>query len=186
MYHYQFIRKRREKNYGIIATLCITAVLLFFVEYCGHGEAFRREAMRIICQDVVSYCLPFSTYVDEPITEKRVDEVLLCYVFPFFKQKQEVAEYQTQVESEFSYEMILAMEAAAENYIDEETGKLVGDTEIEELMPELLTEQKNEQGEEQQIVQTIITGFTIYIIRRGCERVRCASPRRLTTIRRTA
>ncbi len=163
MYHYQFIRKKREKNYGIIATLCITAVLLFFVEYCGHGEAFRREALRILYQDAVSYCLPFFSYVDEPITEKRVDEVILCYVFPFLKQKQEVAEYQTQVESEFSYEMIVAMEAAAENYIDEETGELVGDTGIEELVPELLTEQENEQ-EAQMAINDLTKGRTEKVV----------------------
>ena len=94
----------------------------------------------MLCQDVVAYCLPFFTYMDEPIKEKSIDEVLLCYVFPFLRQKQEVAAYQTQVESELSYEMILAMEAAAESYIDEETGELVGDAGIEELVPELFAE----------------------------------------------
>ena len=158
MYHYQFIRKNRGKNYGIIATLCITAVLLFFVEYSGHGKAFRREAMRMLCQDAVAYCLPFFTYMDEPIKEKSIDEVLLCYVFPFLRQKQEVAAYQTQVESELSYEMILAMEAAAESYIDEETGELVGDAGIEELVPELFAEKENGQEDDGQAVQAVITG----------------------------
>lgn len=45
--------------------------------------------------------------------------------FPIGMYQTKSSSYQTQVESELSYELILAKEAADENYVDEETGELV-------------------------------------------------------------
>ncbi len=45
--------------------------------------------------------------------------------FPVGMYQENHGSYQTQVESELSYEFILAKEAADENYVDEETGELV-------------------------------------------------------------
>ncbi len=45
--------------------------------------------------------------------------------FPVGMYQADSSSYQTQVESDLSYEFILAKEAADENYVDEETGELV-------------------------------------------------------------
>ncbi|MBQ8279211.1 MAG: stage II sporulation protein P [Roseburia sp.] len=82
---------------------------------------------------MVDYCIPLLGYYDGPATEKSVQDYILGYFFPVLEQGREVIYYQTEIESDFSYEMILAMEAADENYVDTVTGQVVGDIDIEEL-----------------------------------------------------
>ncbi len=137
MHVYRLERKRQERKIKIVITLCFLGILLFFIEYGRQSTVFQNEVIRLAYQEMVSYCLPVFGYLEEPITEVSMQERILYYFFPVLEQGKEVIKYQTDVESEFSYEMILAMEAAAENYVDEETGEVIGDTSAAELTPEI-------------------------------------------------
>lgn len=137
MYLYQAARQKQDRKIKVIIMLCLVSIILFIIECSRQGSVFQREITKIFYQEVVAYCLPVFEYAEEPIRERSIEESILYYFFPVLEQGKEIIEYQTQVESEFSYEMILAMEAADENYVDVETGQVVGDTSVEELTPEL-------------------------------------------------
>lgn len=137
MYHYPFIRQKREKRRKIAATLCITTVLLFCAENKKLGAALRREIPKLLFQKTVTYSIPLLNFTENTEKEFCPEKLLVNYLIPILEKEQKIADYQTQIESELSYEMILAMEAADENYVDEETGEVVGDTGMEELIPDL-------------------------------------------------
>jgi len=92
---------------------------------------------RFISQEVVEYCMPLLGYYNSPASEKSMQDYILQFFFPILEYGQEKIHYQTNMESEFSYEMILALEAADENYVDVTTGQVVGDTDEAEFVPEL-------------------------------------------------
>ena len=52
-------------------------------------------------------------------------ERVIGHFFLLGEETKAAASYETQVESELSYEAILAREAADENYVDSETGEVV-------------------------------------------------------------
>lgn len=106
---------------------------MFVVENTKMGIGFQKEFIKIFDQKLVSYCIPLLEYADSPATERSVQDYILEYFFPVLGQGKEVIYYQTEIESDFSYEMILAMEASDENYIDATTGQVVGDTSVAEL-----------------------------------------------------
>lgn len=163
MYLYQAARRKTDRKLKVLIALCFVGVFLFIVEGKKTGEEFQKGITKIFCQEMVDYCIPLLGYYDGPATENSVQDYILGYFFPVLEQGREIIYYQTEIESEFSYEMILAMEAADENYVDEETGVVVGDINEAELEPELpdahadtdggMLEQMNETGE-----QTIMTG----------------------------
>lgn len=100
---------------------------------CGrNSNAFGNGLTKLLYREMVTYCVPLLGYQNSPATEESVQDYILGYFFPVLKQGREVIHYQTEIESEFSYEMILALEAADENYIDAVTGRLVGTTEVTE------------------------------------------------------
>lgn len=137
MYFYQAARQKQERKIKVIAAMCFAGLLLFIVECGKYNNGFLRELAEVFYQELVSHCLPVLDYCEEPLSSVSIEEHILNYFFPVLKQGREIVQYQTDIESEFSYEMILAMEAADENYVDMETGLVVGDTSLEELEPEM-------------------------------------------------
>lgn len=137
MYFYRFARKKQSERIKVIAALCFVCIFLFAVEENWQGFLFGKEFIRIGCQKLISYCLPAFDYLEKSTTEGSPQERILYYFFPVLAQGKKVVSYQTQVESELSYEMILAMEASDENYVDEVTGEVIGDVSEKELSPEV-------------------------------------------------
>ena len=133
MYLYQTTRQKQEKKGKVILCLCLAAVLVFIADSSKMRTEFQKRFIRIFGREMVSYCIPLLEYADSPATERSVQDYILEYFFPVLGQGQEVIYYQTDIESDFSYEMILAMEASDENYVDIETGRVVGDTDVAEL-----------------------------------------------------
>ena len=102
--------------------------------------------------------------------KKTVAEEVLSYFFMLDSESASVEQYpasvehySTQVESELSYETILAREAADENYVDEETGKVVMTADTPDISGEQTAQTGTglgEQGENQtDSVQTAASGM---------------------------
>lgn len=134
MYLYQAARRKQERIIKVLIILCFTGILLFIVEYGNAGTGFQKGLTKIFYQEMVSYCVPLLGYYDSPAVEKSVQDYILGYFFPVLERGREEIYYQTEIESDFSYEMILALEAADENYVDVATGQVVGDTSMEEIV----------------------------------------------------
>ena len=133
MYLYQTTRQKQERKVKVILALCLAALLAFIVDSSKMRTEFQKRFIKIFGREMVNYCIPLLEYADSPATERSVQDYILGYFFPILGQGKEIIYYQTEIESDFSYEMILAMEASDENYIDATTGQVVGDTSIAEL-----------------------------------------------------
>ena len=104
-----------------------------FLTECGKaGTGFQKGLTKLLYREMVTYCVPLLGYYDSPAAEKCVQDYILGYFIPVLEQGRKVLRYQTEMESAFSYEMIMALEAADENYVDEATGQVVGTTNMAE------------------------------------------------------
>ncbi len=83
-------------------TLMVAAMVLVLLDQSRNIAAMKREIAAICYEDILECYMPGMTY-----------------------EEKQTAAYETQVESTLSYEMILAREAADENYVDAETGEVV-------------------------------------------------------------
>ncbi|MFR4350742.1 MAG: stage II sporulation protein P [Roseburia sp.] len=107
-----------------MAVICITALLMLFglqqEVFLGVG----RE-MKLSCyEEILKLYMPGVVY-SGAADEQTVAERLLSRFFLLEGEQKSEKTYPTQVESELSYEAILAREAADENYVDEDTGEIV-------------------------------------------------------------
>lgn len=130
------------------------AVLIGAAAVCvivhGNGGKIGRivdELKVSIYEEFLEFYMPGVVYAQSE--EKTIAEEILsvffmqeCESVPVEHHNVPVEPYTTQVESELSYETILAREAADENYVDENTGEVVmmADT------PDLSGEQTSETG----------------------------------------
>lgn len=136
MYLYQKIRRKQERKIKVVFTLCFVCILFLAVECSKNGNQFRQEIEKCFYREITAYCIPLLEYQNSSDEPKGLADYLAAYFFPVLSKQKERIYYQTEIESEFSYEMVLAMEAAAENYVDMVTGEVVGDTDMEELIPD--------------------------------------------------
>lgn len=167
MYLYQKARRKTDRKIKVILMLCMAAIALFITESGRNSDVFRKRLTKFLYQEMVSYCVPLLNYQNSPATEKSVQDYILAYFIPALKQGRKVVYYQTEIESKFSYEMILALEAADENYVDADTGTVVGTIDMEELLTDdgMLPEKESEKEEaadrtDSEPVVTVQTGKT--------------------------
>ncbi len=112
------------------------------------GSNLKKELSEVLGHEIVSYCVPLVEYYDSPAEAESMQDYILQFFFPILGQGRKEIYYQTEIESAFSYEMILAMEAADENYIDA-SGQVVGDTSVAEIeLDDGLLEQINWEDEQ--------------------------------------
>ncbi len=168
MYRYGFTRQKQERKAKVFILLCIAGILLFFLDKSNFQVILGREITSFIYQEMVGYCLPIFEYKEKEMTKTGIGERILSYMIPIMEEKKEMEHYQTQIESEFSYEMILAMEAAAENYVNVETGEVVGDFAMEELQPELPQESQQVEAS----ANTSLTGKTQKVVSYSREKLK--------------
>lgn len=150
-------RKKLKKSVSAVAVMLVICVCAL------SGDLIREDSL---VQNVVrqgkseGYMRMLKTMAPAILYEKpeeSVAEYLMERVFhtiPVYGYVTDVEEYTTQMESDISYETIIAREASDENYIDEETGKVVtsGNEESSEEAPE--KEEQPAQAEEEQPQQT--------------------------------
>jgi len=126
MYIYQTARRKSERKGSILLILCLVGIFLLVPEYSDGPSRLQESFTKLLYQEMVTYCIPFLEFQDSPAAGKSVQDYILGYFLPVLEQGREIIHYQTEIESDFSYEMILALEAADENYVDVVTGQVVG------------------------------------------------------------
>lgn len=127
MYFYRVARNRQSERRKGISIVCFVSIVLFLMGQREQGILFQKELVKEGFEKAIVYCMPFYAYFEKEANHMNVEEQILAYFFPIFEQGKSVVAYETDVESVLSYEQILAMEARDENYVDEETGMVVGD-----------------------------------------------------------
>lgn len=125
MHVYQYYYKKKKINTGLLCfVIGIASVILFFYEKKDIFPRLKTEAAVVCYEEILELYLPGFVYDEKEQKEKTILDGVLAHLFPLGEEVMLLEEYQTQVESEFSYEAILAREAADENYIDE-NGRIV-------------------------------------------------------------
>lgn len=128
MYFQQFGRKRRKNKYRAVFACAVTmaAIFTFLSQKKNLSEVWKREMVKAGCKEVVEVLTPGLLYEEESRNHSflaRVEKI----IFPIAEYAGEMQSYETEVESKLSYDMILAMEALDENYVDE-SGQVVLNT----------------------------------------------------------
>ena len=123
IYRHSYRRAKKRKTLWTFLTLVVAAMFLVLLDQSRNIAAMKREIAAICYEDILECYMPGMTY--EETEDETMMEALLSYFFPVASEEKQTAAYETQVESSLSYEMILAREAADENYVDDETGEVV-------------------------------------------------------------
>ena len=127
MYAYRYRHLKKKKINGAVwlggLLLAVIGILLqtnrsFFAKL---GE----EGAKSCCEKVLDFYLPGLSYSVKDETEWSFVEKVIDVLFSGENYEPESGSYQTQIESDLSYEAILAREAADENYVDEKTGEVI-------------------------------------------------------------
>ncbi|MDD6243574.1 MAG: stage II sporulation protein P [Roseburia hominis] len=79
----------------------------------------------LLQEEIVGFFLPQAVGQAQETAELTIADRLFAYFFLLPEESGVSADYQTQVESDWSYEAILAREAADENYVDAATGEVI-------------------------------------------------------------
>lgn len=121
------------------------------------------EGKKICYEKLLELYMPGVVSSAKSREELSFAERLLYDLFPETDGEETTETYQTQIESELSYETILAREAADENYVDEETGELVEagapSEEIGSTSPtEPNTDTAQQEGEAEEVQQAAVIG----------------------------
>lgn len=129
--HHSYHRlKKKNRKTAVIFVLAILLILFLLKENTGLWETLKLHGKIACYQDILELYLPGAVYNAKGEEEDNFAETLFQELIPETDgepSEETMAEesgYQTQVESDLSYEDILAREAADENYVDE-NGNLV-------------------------------------------------------------
>lgn len=118
-YRYHRFKNKKRKKAAVWIGLCLLAAGIAGGETSKLGE----EGKRSCCEKVVElYLAGFSYSLKDESSYSFAERVIHVL---FFEEEEASEPYQTQIESDFSYEAILAREAADENYVDEKTGEVI-------------------------------------------------------------
>ena len=118
---YRSYQKKRLKNkYGkyLMGMLVVTALVTFFVQRQELWSIGKKAAVKMAGTAVVDVLAPGLHYEEKENGNHflaKVEKIL----FPIADYTVQIKSYETDAESTLSYEMILAMEALDENYVDE-------------------------------------------------------------------
>ena len=119
---YRSYQKKRLKNkYGkyLMGMLVVTALVTFFVQRQELWSIGKKAAVKMAGTAVVDVLAPGLHYEEKENGNHflaKVEKIL----FPIADYTVQIQSYETDAESTLSYEMILAMEALDENYVDED------------------------------------------------------------------
>ena len=120
MYHNR-VRKRKGKKRGKVCAVLLPATVAVVIFLGQREQLFRRGWEEVVCHScewVQHFFVPVLAYREQPLP-KTVYESVESFLFPAADVQAGLVEYETDVQSSLSYEMILALEARDENYIDE-------------------------------------------------------------------
>lgn len=141
MYLYS-IKKRRFKNKCRKIIWFLLAFAVFVCFFCQKKDLWKigkEEAVKQLSKQIVTMMSPGLLYEEDE--SLSIFESIERHIFPITQYAAKVSDYETDIESALSYEMILAREALDENYVDE-NGQVV----IRDNLPE--DSKENEMQEE--------------------------------------
>ena len=127
MYAYRYRPLKKKKiNAAVWLWILLLAVIGILIQtnksFFGKlGE----EGAKSCCEKVLDFYLHGLSYSVKDETEWSFAEKVIDILFSGEKNNTKRESYQTQIESDLSYEAILAREAADENYVDEKTGEVI-------------------------------------------------------------
>ena len=99
--------------------LVVTALVTFFAQRQQLWSTGKKETLKMAGAAVVDVLAPGLQY-EETENRNRFLAKVEKILFPIADYTVQIQSYETDAESTLSYEMILAMEAADENYVDED------------------------------------------------------------------
>ena len=124
-YRYRSLKKKKIK-----AAVWLWILLSAFIALLIQTDKFfltklGEEGAESCCEKVLEFYLPGLSYSIKDENEWSLVEKVIGVLFSEEDVNTESESYKTQIESDLSYETILAREAADENYVDEKTGKVI-------------------------------------------------------------
>lgn len=125
VYRYQYKKKNRISGVSLGIVIGVAAVFLLLQGKEKQLTTIRKELKIIAYEEILEFFMPGLSYSMDTGQDKTVAEEVMSCFFMLESDSAQIEPYETQVESELSYETILAREAADENYVDEKTGEVV-------------------------------------------------------------
>lgn len=124
-YRYRSLRKKKIKAAVWLWILLSAFIALLIQTDKAFLTKLGEEGAESCCEKVLEFYLPGLSYSIKDENEWSLVEKVIGVLFSEEDVNTESESYKTQIESDLSYETILAREAADENYVDEKTGKVI-------------------------------------------------------------
>ncbi len=124
-YRYRSLRKKKIKAAVWLWILLSAFIALLIQTDKSFLTKLGEEGAESCCEKVLEFYLPGLSYSIKDENEWSLVEKVIGVLFSEEDVNTESESYKTQIESDLSYETILAREAADENYVDEKTGKVI-------------------------------------------------------------
>lgn len=124
-YRYRSLRKKKIKAAVWLWILLSAFIALLIQTDKSFLTKLGEEGAESCCEKVLEFYLPGLSYSIKDENEWSLVEKVIDALFSEEDVNTESESYKTQIESDLSYETILAREAADENHVDEKTGKVI-------------------------------------------------------------
>lgn len=124
-YRYRSLKKKKIKAAVWLWILLSAFIALLIQTDKSFLTKLGEEGAESCCEKVLEFYLPGLSYNIKDENEWSLVEKVIGVLFSEEDVNTESESYKTQIESDLSYETILAREAADENYVDEKTGKVI-------------------------------------------------------------
>lgn len=124
-YRYRSLKKKKIKAAVWLWILLSAFIALLIQTDKSFLTKLGEEGAESCCEKVLEFYLPGLSYSIKDENEWSLVEKVIDVLFSEEDVNTESESYKTQIESDLSYETILAREAADENYVDEKTGKVI-------------------------------------------------------------
>ena len=124
-YRYRSVKKKKIKAAVWLWILLSAFIALLIQTDKSFLTKLGEEGAESCCEKVLEFYLPGLSYSIKDENEWSLVEKVIGVLFSEEDINTESESYKTQIESDLSYETILAREAADENYVDEKTGKVI-------------------------------------------------------------
>lgn len=124
-YRYRSLKKKKIKAAVWLWILLSAFIALLIQTDKSFLTKLGEEGAESCCEKVLEFYLPGLSYSIKDENEWSLVEKVIGVFFSEEDVNTESESYKTQIESDLSYETILAREAADENYVDEKTGKVI-------------------------------------------------------------
>lgn len=124
-YRYRSLKKKKIKAAVWLWILLSAFIALLIQTDKSFLTKLGEEGAESCCEKVLEFYLPGLSYSIKDENQWSLVEKVIGVLFSEEDVNTESESYKTQIESDLSYETILAREAADENYVDEKTGKVI-------------------------------------------------------------